>query len=76
MRETGLEPVRLRHTHLKRACLPVPALSHIRFATLTIIPPLLHKVKPFFAVIPFSFKKAAVEFSTAAAYCLLQARAA
>ena len=27
VRETGLEPVRLRHTHLKRACLPVPALS-------------------------------------------------
>ena len=29
VRETGLEPVRQRHTHLKRACLPVPAFSHI-----------------------------------------------
>ena len=28
VRETGLEPVRRRHTHLKRACLPVPALAH------------------------------------------------
>ena len=27
VRETGLEPVRHRHTHLKRACLPVPALA-------------------------------------------------
>ena len=27
VRETGLEPVRQRHTHLKRACLPVPALA-------------------------------------------------
>ena len=30
VRETGLEPVRRRHTPLKRACLPVPALAHIR----------------------------------------------
>ena len=29
VRVTGLEPVRQRHTHLKRACLPVPAHSHI-----------------------------------------------
>jgi hypothetical protein len=28
VRETGLEPVRHGHTPLKRACLPVPALSH------------------------------------------------
>ena len=48
VRETGLEPVRLRHTHLKRACLPVPALSHICFGTLEIITPVLYKVKPFF----------------------------
>ena len=27
VRETGLEPVRRRHTHLKRACLPIPALA-------------------------------------------------
>ena len=24
----GLEPTRHRHTHLKRACLPIPALPH------------------------------------------------
>ena len=29
VREMGLEPTRQRHTHLKRACLPIPALSHI-----------------------------------------------
>ena len=29
VREMGLEPTRHRHTHLKRACLPIPALSHI-----------------------------------------------
>ena len=29
VRKMGLEPTRHRHTHLKRACLPVPALSHI-----------------------------------------------
>lgn len=28
VRVTGLEPVRQRHTPLKRACLPVPAHSH------------------------------------------------
>ena len=27
MRETGLEPVRQKHTPLKRACLPIPALA-------------------------------------------------
>lgn len=26
VREMGLEPTRQRHTHLKRACLPIPAL--------------------------------------------------
>ncbi len=31
MRQTGLEPVRLGHTPLKRACLPVPALPHLFF---------------------------------------------
>ena len=28
VRATGLEPVRHKHTPLKRACLPVPARSH------------------------------------------------
>ena len=28
VREMGLEPTRQRHTHLKRACLPIPALPH------------------------------------------------
>ena len=27
----GLEPIRLRHTPLKRACLPIPALPHFQF---------------------------------------------
>ena len=31
VRQTGLEPVRLGHTPLKRACLPVPALPHELF---------------------------------------------
>ena len=30
VRVTGLEPVRQRHTPLKRACLPIPAHSHIK----------------------------------------------
>ena len=29
VREMGLEPIRRRHTHLKRACLPIPALAHM-----------------------------------------------
>ena len=29
VRQMGLEPIRLRHTPLKRACLPIPALPHI-----------------------------------------------
>ncbi len=29
VRETGLEPVRRKHTPLKRARLPIPPLSHI-----------------------------------------------
>ena len=29
VRGMGLEPTRQRHTHLKRACLPIPASSHI-----------------------------------------------
>ena len=28
VRKMGLEPTRHRHTHLKRACLPIPALPH------------------------------------------------
>ena len=28
VREMGLEPIRQRHTPLKRACLPIPALAH------------------------------------------------
>ena len=31
VRVTGLEPVRQRHTPLKRACLPIPAHSHLLF---------------------------------------------
>ena len=29
VRQMGLEPIRRRHTPLKRACLPIPALPHI-----------------------------------------------
>lgn len=29
VRKMGLEPTRHGHTHLKRACLPIPAHSHI-----------------------------------------------
>ena len=48
VRETGLEPVRLRHTHLKRACLPVPAFSQVRFSAWIIIASRKRKVKTFF----------------------------
>ena len=34
VRETGLEPVRHKHTPLKRACLPIPALPHLLFFSL------------------------------------------
>ena len=38
VRSMGLEPIRQRHTPLKRACLPVPALPHISFlSTVAII---------------------------------------
>ena len=42
VRETGLEPVRHKHTHLKRACLPVPALAQNKDfwkISMLIIPP-------------------------------------
>ena len=29
VRVMGLEPIRQRHTPLKRACLPIPAYSHL-----------------------------------------------
>ena len=29
VRVMGLEPIRQRHTPLKRACLPIPALPHL-----------------------------------------------
>ena len=32
VRATGLEPVRHKHTPLKRACLPVPACSLMQFS--------------------------------------------
>ena len=34
VRVTGLEPVRQRHTPLKRACLPIPAHSHLLYCLL------------------------------------------
>ena len=41
VRQMGLEPIRRRHTPLKRACLPIPALpqniANSSFATLRII---------------------------------------
>ena len=33
VREMGLEPTRQRHTHLKRACLPIPAHSQMSPST-------------------------------------------
>lgn len=54
VRETGLEPVRRRHTHLKRACLPVPALAQI---TRCIIPLEACLVKRYFS--PGAFKNKA-----------------
>ena len=33
MRVAGLEPARQRHTPLKRACLPIPAHSHILYSS-------------------------------------------
>ena len=46
VRGMGLEPTRQRHTHLKRACLPIPASSHIAGV---IIAPLHLIVNSFFA---------------------------
>ena len=37
VRVTGLEPVRQRHTPLKRACLPIPAHSHIEQSNYSIL---------------------------------------
>ena len=37
VREMGLEPIRRGHTHLKRACLPIPALAHIYSLVRTLI---------------------------------------
>ena len=31
VRVMGLEPIRQRHTPLKRACLPIPAHSHFNY---------------------------------------------
>ena len=38
VRGKGLEPSRQRHTHLKRACLPIPASSHISWDCAIIAP--------------------------------------
>ena len=46
VRQTGLEPVRQRHTPLKRACLPIPALPHACYS-LYIIPTTKSCVKHF-----------------------------
>ncbi len=45
----GLEPIRQRHTPLKRACLPIPALPRFSNARV-IISALLEKVKNFFKI--------------------------
>ena len=37
VRVTGLEPVRQRHTPLKRACLPIPAHSHTEQSNYSIL---------------------------------------
>ena len=42
VRETGLEPVRHKHTHLKRACLPVPALAQINVHIIALMPPIVN----------------------------------
>ena len=44
--EWDLNPHVVRHTHLKRACLPIPASSHINVA---IIAPEITDVNGFFA---------------------------
>ena len=36
VRQMGLEPIRRRHTPLKRACLPIPALPHLSNARVII----------------------------------------
>ena len=60
VRVTRLELVRRRHTPLKRACLPIPAHSHIvvnRFdSTLFIISPLFYCVKAFLKKIKEKWK--------------------
>ena len=36
MRERGLEPPRRNHTHLKRACLPIPTLLRLPYSLVII----------------------------------------
>ena len=50
VRETGLEPVRRKHTPLKRARLPIPPLSHLTvlLGTMVIISNTYTVVKNFF----------------------------
>jgi hypothetical protein len=38
VRKMGLEPTRHGHTHLKRACLPIPALPHSALLLYHLIP--------------------------------------
>ena len=46
VRQMGLEPIRQRHTPLKRACLPIPALPQITL--LKYNPPYCAKCQHFF----------------------------
>ena len=54
VRVTGLEPVRHRHTPLKRACLPVPAHSH-RPDYITIVKTFCQQLISYFEKLFYSF---------------------
>ncbi len=55
VRQMGLEPIRRRHTPLKRACLPIPALPHtIQLAVLLTASLLYHRVSQLSSLI-FNF---------------------
>ena len=62
MRAVGLEPTRHKHTPLKRACLPIPACSHINLSVIAAMTDDFVIISPFRTCVNTFFKKSRRNF--------------
>ena len=62
VRAVGLEPTRHKHTPLKRACLPIPACSHIKLSTIAAMTDDFVIISPFRTCVNTFFKKSRRNF--------------